>query len=162
MGIKLDLLNELFQYKDGLLISKVCRAKNKIKIGDLIGCLMKNGYLKTRIGHKEYLVHRIIFMMHNGYLPEQVDHIDGNPLNNRIENLRAATNQQNSFNSKLSKANTSGVKGVSWINSRKKWEAKVMTSGNTVHLGRFDDIQDAENAVRLYRIEQHGKFARHA
>lgn len=161
MTLEQELLHELFDYKDGLLISKVSKARNKIKKGDVIGCLMKNGYLKTRIGQKEYLVHRIIFLMHHGWLPEYVDHKDGNPLNNCIENLRPATNQQNSFNSKTSKANTSGVKGVSWSKARNKWEAKITMDGKTVHLGRFADIQDAEKAVRLYRTKHHGNFARH-
>lgn len=162
MTLEQELLHELFEYRDGLLISKASRANNKVKKGDVVGCLTKNGYLKTQIGAKEYLVHRIIFLMHTGFLPEYVDHIDGNPLNNRIENLRVATNQQNSYNSKKSKANTSGVKGVSWSMARSRWEAKIQESGKTIHLGRYINIQDAENAVRLYRIKHHGEFAKHS
>ena len=101
-----------FEYRDGKLFYKNtegCMAK-----GSEVGTLDK-GYLKTLINRKPYRLHRIIFMMHHGYLPKYIDHIDGNPANNRIENLRPATSSQNNLNRGKHKRNTSGYKGVTWV-----------------------------------------------
>jgi hypothetical protein len=96
-----------------------------------------------------------------GFMPEYVDHADNNRTNNRIENLRECTNQQNSFNAQISKNNTSGVKGVSWDKSRNKWQSKTMFGRKTVHLGRFNTIDEAAIAIKSWREQNHGNFARH-
>jgi hypothetical protein len=63
-------------------------------------------------------------MMHYGYIPSIIDHIDGNPLNNNIKNLRPATEMQNHHNMGISKRNKSGIKGVCWDKSKNKWFAR--------------------------------------
>ena len=74
----------------------------KIKVGAPVGCLKPTGYWEIRFEKKEYLAHRVVFFLKNGTCPPSVivDHIDGNPSNNKENNLREATCQQNSSNSK--------------------------------------------------------------
>lgn len=72
-----------------------------------------------------------------------VDHINQNKLDNRKENLRICKQRNNMANSNLSKANTSGYKGVYWSNKKNKWYAKIGYKNNTIHLGYFNNIQEA-------------------
>ena len=85
-------------------------------IGDEAGSLEPNGYWRTSLKRQRYGVHRIVWEIHNGKIPDGlfVDHIDGNRSNNKIANLRLATHHQNNTNSKLSKNNTTGVRGVKY------------------------------------------------
>jgi len=144
-----EQLLELFEYKDGLLYHK---STNKAA-----GWMNKIGYLKLKIKGKSYFVHRIIFTMHTGLNPEIVDHIDRNPSNNVIENLRAATRQQNNSNSGLRKDNTSGIKGVTW--HKNKWNVRVSVNNKRIHLGCFEDLELAELVADMGREKYHLSFA---
>lgn len=75
-----------------------------------------------------------------------VDHIDNNRSNNNVANLRFATKTENAQNSKLSSKNKSGIKGVSFKKSSNKWRAYISIDGVKVHLGYFDNIEDAKKA----------------
>lgn len=160
-----DLVRSLFFYKDGNLYWKKQTANN-LKAGSKAGGLFdsgeRSGSKRYKVGYdkKIYRMHRLIYLMHHNTLPKYIDHIDGNPLNNRIENLREATLSQNAWNMGLSKRNKSGVKGVLWDKSREKWLARCMTNGKDKHLGHFTDLEDAKMAVEKYRAEVHGEFAR--
>ena len=155
-----DLLNELFEYRDGVLYWKVSKSNN-IKVGDAAGSLNATGYFYTKINNKRYLNHRIIFLMHHGYLPQFLDHIDGNSVNNSIENLRPATPFENNRNARTRKDNTSGFKGVSWYAPSKKWKARLMINKKEKYLGLFKTLEEAVEAVKKARKELHGEFARH-
>jgi hypothetical protein len=87
-----------------------------------------------------------------------VDHINNNTLDNRIENLRWATVQENTFNSKICKNNTSGVKGVSYNKRDKKWVASIKINGKKSHLGSFDNKEEAIKARLKKSIEIQGTF----
>lgn len=153
-------LLELFDYReDGELIWKVSR--QRIKIGKVAGNTNNKGYKFIMVNYKNYLIHRLIFLYHHGYLPEFVDHIDGDKLNNRIENLRECTRSQNMYNQKKTKTNTSGVKGVSWYKNRGKWKSQCRVNGKVHYLGMYDDLSDAEKAVKEFREKQHGEFMNH-
>jgi len=128
-----DLLNELFEYKDGNIFWKVAR-KNGIDITKPAGSIKKDNYIHVVIFGKSYLMHRIIFLMFNGYMPNQVDHIDNNRLNNNINNLRASTHAQNQQNTKKYANNTSGYKGVTFHKPNKKWLAQIRFDGNKIYL----------------------------
>ena len=156
----MDRVHYLFEYRDGDLYRKV--NSKKAKAGDKAGCNDHKNYLKTKIDNVAYFNHRIIFFMHHGYLPEFIDHIDGNTLNNRIENLRPATNTQNQWNSKLPKTNTSGVKGVYWVKRDSKWRAMCRVNGTKYHIGIFTELSEAENAINNFRKTNHKEFANHA
>jgi predicted lipoprotein len=90
-----------------------------------------------------------------------LDHIDGNPLNNRIENLRIASRETNLHNSKRRSDNTSGVKGVCFHKQTRKWRARVALNGVRHSLGAFDTLEQATGAIRFARVEMHGEFANH-
>jgi hypothetical protein len=93
-----------------------------------------------------------------GALP---DHRDGNGLDCRRDNLRAATGSQNACNSRLRSDNTSGIKGVSWRADTRRWSAQIVAQGRHHSLGLFVDEADAQAAVVAARIALHGDFANH-
>lgn len=160
----LEWTTKNLEYRDGELWwkAKGIGRRRYIPIGTLD---KRHGYLRMSIHkgdkHKSYLVHRIIFLMHNGYLPEVVDHIDGNPLNNKIENLRAASLSQNQQNAKLAKTNTSGLKGVHFDKRDKVWIVQIWANGKRIN-HRHKDCITAEQDARELREKYHGAFARHA
>lgn len=157
-----DLLGELFDYKDGELYWKIRKAQ-RIKIGDLAGS-GNNDYRAIQINGKLYYTHRLIFLYHHGYLPKYLDHIDGNPLNNDISNLREVTNQENSRNRKKHKSHngkptSSKFKGVSWNKEKQKWESQIYIDGKPKHLGLFtSEIESAQSYDRA-AIDAFGEFA---
>jgi len=122
------------------------------KIKDKSFCLNNKGYARTS---KSEYIHRIIM---NCPEDKVVDHIDGNPLNNRRSNLRICTHQENIMNQKKHKRNTSGYKGVSFVKSRNKFQAKIMSNGKRIHLGLFDDPQKAYEKYCSEARKLHGEF----
>lgn len=90
----------------------------------------------------------------------QVDHVDLNGLNNRRENLRIATPQQNCFNRRKTRANTSGFKGVCWNRKSRKWQAGIRINRRSVHLGLFETIDAAYNAYCKAANQHYGEYAR--
>jgi hypothetical protein len=159
--VTVELVQEHFEYRDGDLIRKINRQGRNANKGSVAGCIDPYGYRKIRFENHSYRVHRLVWFMHYGFFPISIDHIDGNRLNNKIENLREATSKQNNQNRKLSSRNTSGIKGVNWDNVCNKWVARIYNGTKNLNLGRFTDIKDAENAVMLKRIELHGEFTCH-
>lgn len=157
--IKEDLIY-LFKYKEGKLFRKVALC-NKVKVGDRAGWIDGSGYRLVRVRGKIYGEHRVIFMMHHGYLPSKVDHINGNKEDNRIENLRGCTNSQNCQNSGLRTNNTSGYKGVTWHKRLNKFQGAVMYQGKSYHAGSFDTAEEADRQTRKLRESLHGEFHRH-
>lgn len=103
-------------------------------------------------------------LMHRVILGEpkdlDVDHIDGNGLNNRKCNLRKATKSQNMHNQGVRRSNTSGFKGVSWRESRNKWVAQICLKGKVKYLGMFDTPEDAYSAYCDASQKLHGEFSK--
>ena len=89
----------------------------------------------------------------------EVDHIDGNHLNNQKSNLRLATSSQNKMNRGPRKDNKSGYKGVSWHKQRNQWTARIMANGKYQHLGLFGNILDAVKTYNEAAIKYFGEFA---
>jgi hypothetical protein len=143
--------NSVFEYNDGKLLRKVSNNQHKH-----VGWVNNSGYLQCEVGGVAFMLHRIIWEMHNGEIPEgfQIDHIDRNPLNNKLENLRIATQNQNQINSKTPKNNTTGYKGVLATPSG-KFQARLGHNGKKLYLGLFNTAEEAaecvlENTRRLY------------
>lgn len=103
------------------------------------------------------LLHRFILGLppHN----PRVDHIDGDGLNNRRENLRLATPAQNSANMRARPGSLSGFKGVTWSKNAKRWRAKIRANGRHRHLGYFTSEEEAARAYDDAARELHGEFA---
>lgn len=153
-----EYLNEFLEYRDGELFWKKKHSRTVI-IGNKVGNMDSKGYLRMCINYKEFRLHRIIFLMHHGYLPEFIDHIDGNKTNNRIGNLRPATKSENAKNTQLNAKNKSGFKNVSWSKSANKWAVQMSIDGKNTNCGLFDDINDASKEAERLRKIYHGVFA---
>jgi len=160
MEITQQFLHELFEYRDGHLFWKVDRRNNKIKGKQASRLKKSNGYQEVTINKKKHYAHRIIFMMFNGYWPEQIDHIDGNRSNNLISNLREATNAQNNRNTKLRVNNTTGFKGIYFHKQNKNFVARITVDYKEIHLGCYKTAEEASQAYKKAALELHGSFAR--
>jgi len=117
-------------------------------------------YKKLNIKRKTVYLHRVIFLMHHGYTPDYIDHIDGDSLNNRIENLRAATQSQNMGNSRMKNTNTSGYKGVTFRKDTNKWGAAVMVNGKHISLGSHATKEKAAEAYERGAKIFFGEFSK--
>jgi hypothetical protein len=154
-----ESLLETFEYKDGILYWK--KANRPSFNGKEAGWVNTNGYKRVFVDGKQHHIHRVIYMMFYGEMPKVIDHIDGNPLNNRIENLRGATRAENALNSKLQSRNTSGCKNVTWSKDRKKWIVYVKVNKKATYFGQYDCLELADLVAQEARNKHHTNFARH-
>lgn len=105
---------------------------------------------------KFFLMLRVILSAPYGI---EVDHRDGNGLNNDLDNIRLATKSRNMSNRGPTKKNTSGFKGVYWCKNVKKWRVKIGSEGKLIHLGLYSEILDAAKAANDAALRYHGEFA---
>jgi hypothetical protein len=133
-----------------------------VKAGSRAGCKKGDGYVVITVARKQYLAHRLAWLFVFGFLPDEgmIDHEDGDPSNNAIRNLRPATGFQNQMNRRVSKASTTGVKGVSYSASRKKYQAIISANGKRKMLGYFSTVDLAARAYEAAADQLHGEFAR--
>ena len=144
---------------DGKLYWKT-KTSRKTVIGKEAGYIDTSGYCVITILGKKYGRNRLVWYYHNGNWPQKmIDHIDADTTNDKIENLREATNQQNQFNRRSNKVATSKYKGVHWSNKLNKWVAKYTFNNRQFHIGVF---QDELEAARAYdnAVKQHQSFFR--
>ena len=156
--IKSDDLEELlthikvyFTYKDGALYHRY--ARGGVRVGARFGSVNSRGYLIGWCAGKNYLIHRLIFLYHNWYLPATIDHIDRNPLNNLIENLRESTPALQCINRGKFKGSSSIYKGVYYngISKTNPWKAQVsIGGGKQKHLGLYQTELAAKLSVDSY------------
>jgi len=153
-----EYLKECFEYDDekGVLIwkerplshfkdSSSMSRTNSSRIGKVAQSKVDSGYLRTTIDTVSYSTHRVMWKYHHGTDPlNQIDHIDQNKHNNRIENLRDVTVSTNGLNRTMRKSPESGTTGVYW--NRNKWTSSYTVKGNVIPLGRFKNIEDAIKA----------------
>lgn len=155
----LSYIQEHMTYRDGKLYwnsnCPSCRMRGK-----RAGTPTDQGYRNIFIGNRPYREHRLVFLYHHGYVPACVDHINGIRNDNRIGNLREATQQSNTYNAKLRKDTASGLKGVSWHKARQKWRTYINVDKHTISLGYFEDKELAELVVSEARELYHVEFAR--
>lgn len=153
-----ERLKELFIYEDGRLIWT--DAGPKRLRGKRAGTVNGNGYRQVRSDGVIYPEHRLIFMLHHGFVPKQIDHINCVRDDNRIENLRPCDQQQNCYNT-AGWSKRSLPKGVTWHKHGKVYQAQISVGGRNKYLGQFKELADAERCVREAREAAHGEFARH-
>lgn len=119
------------------------------------------GYRRVYFEGRRYLAHRLAWFYVFGVWPtHQIDHRDGNGLNNRISNLREATTCEQNQNRRMCRSNKSGVKGVSWNKSNQRWHAQIEANGVARHLGSYLTKEDAGKAYEQAALKLHGEFAR--
>ena len=118
--------------------------------------------IQITINNNHYSAHRVVWEMHYGSIPNDhvPDHRDNDAWNNRLQNLRLATTNQNRCNSKLQSNNTSGHKGVRFLSDKNRWEARIKHHGRTYVLGHFMNIEGAVSARIEKAKELHGDFMR--
>ena len=152
-----DTVKKLFDYRDGNLWWR--EQPHSVDMNKPAGSDIGNyGYRRIIMNRKHYLAHRLVWLWHGRELPKHIDHINGDPLDNRIENLREATIQQNGCNRGKNKNNSSGYKGVTWHKANKKWLAQIMHNGKNIYLGCFDLLEDAAEAYQAKAKELHGEY----
>ena len=149
-------LKELFDYQDGQFIN---RKTNAVKA--LVPITKHHRYCRVVIDGKAYTFHRMVFFYHKGYLPKIIDHIDNDRTNNRIENLREVTQQQNCLNRVAHKNNQSGYKNVHWDKAMNKWSVQININRKRRVFGYFDDLELAGLVAVEARDKYHGEFACH-
>jgi hypothetical protein len=116
--------------------------------------LCKNGKVKKISNHR--LVAEAF--IDNPYNKQYVDHVNNDKLDNSVENLRWATNQENGRNATLSSKNTSGIKGVCWYKPYSKWCARIMINGKNKNIGYYTSIEEAKKARQEYANEIFGEY----
>lgn len=167
-------LREMLDYdpETGLLTWKVrpvhhfksagfCNHWNKTHAGKITNCVDFSGRVIVNIKGRPHYAHRLIWAIVYGEYVQYIDHIDLNPSNNKLSNLRACTKSQNQHNRGLSKNNSSGFKGVSWHSQRKKWTARITVNWKNIYLGLYDTQEEAHAAYCKAADELHADFANH-
>jgi hypothetical protein len=154
-------LDAAFAYRDGTLYWKEDRG-NHIKAGTRAGSIRRKGYVFISFKGRIYPAHRLIWAMHGNPPAETIDHINRDPSDNRIENLRAATKNEQLFNTGLRPDNKSGIKGVSWHRITNTWRGQVCFQGKAYSAGYFSSKEKCGQAVQALRDRLHGEFAHHA
>ena len=149
-------LQELFDYQDGQFIDRKTNA-----VRALVPITNHHRYHRIVVDRKAYAFHRMVFLYHKGYLPKIIDHIDNDRTNNRIENLREATQQQNCLNRVAHKNNRSGYKNVHWDKAMNKWCVLINVFKKRKVIGYYDDIELAGLVAEEARDKFHGEFAHH-
>lgn len=123
-----------------------------------------NGYYSVMINGVRFGVHRLIWIYLHGGIPEgwEIDHRDGNPANNRPNNLRVVTVLQQNWNRRASRRNKFGIPGVHWDDKIQRFRAKCTISGKTKYLGVFKTLDEAKKVRESYSRRMHGEFERGA
>jgi hypothetical protein len=155
-----ERLKELFDYQDGALIRRKDGRSAVIAMG-------VKRYERVSVDGKIQALHRMIYLWNHGHLPKTLDHIDGNRANNKIENLREATQQQNCLNRKHRSTSKSPYKNVylqpptknaDW---KRNWVVSITIAGKRKYIGSFEDLELADLVAMEARDKFHGAFARH-
>lgn len=170
-NITRERLAELLHYDPltGLFIRKV-RTSNRIKVGDVAGCVNPEGYVQISVDGKPFLAHRLAWLyVHKEWPQNLIDHVNGDKKDNRIANLRAANNTQNMHNAPYGSKSKTGIKGIHCWNTIRGgkeysyWVASVRLGKGKRKIKHFPQTEDGlrlavEYLSTLRRIH-HGDFA---
>lgn len=150
-----------YNHETGVLTWKVSGAGRFKRAGMEVGSRTKKGYLAVCLNGVMYQAHRIAYAIYTGEDIDgvQIDHINGNKSDNRIENLRKCSNSQNQMNRSSKKKDESKEKNVHWCNSKSRWVVKIRVAGKSIYIGSYSDVDDAACAARNARDKYHGEFS---
>jgi hypothetical protein len=137
----------------------LAKSGSPIKEGTIAGSI-KDGYIRIKIQGKNYYAQRLVWLyMYNENPVMDIDHINGKYWDNRLINLRLASRSENNYNAALRLDNKSGVKGVSWSKSMKRWKADITINKVRTIIGYYHDLEEAETAINKARDKAHKQFA---
>ncbi len=159
MSLTQSRLKELLDYNPdtGVFVWREWRGGTAFK-GSVAGRPDSKGRIQVMVDGASYFAHRLAWLFVNGkFPPEHIDHINRDVSDNRIQNLRLASNIENGQNRNKHPRNTSGVSGVSFHKKTGKWQAKITFSGKTIYLGVYESIEEAA-AARAFGKEKYHKF----
>lgn len=147
------LVRELFNYCAYTGALTWAQNRGKARVGAPVGATDKNGYIRVRFNKRFHSAHRLCWLHFYGKWPSAViDHINGDPSDNRLCNLREATVAQNQWNLRKKPI------GVFWHKTNKKWTVSIKANGKLHHFGSFNSIEDASVVAIKARKELHGEF----
>lgn len=148
-----------YEYRDGQLYHRN-QVRGRGRKGARVGAVSPRGYLVTSAFGRQRFVHRIVYEMHFGIIPPgmQIDHVDGDKLNNRIENLRLATASQNCANKRIGRPSKTGFTGVYWNRIVGRYTAQVTVNGETRSLGMYATAEEASAAYTAAAQSAFGEF----
>jgi hypothetical protein len=155
----LEYIRQILDYnpETGDLVWKERRSL-RVNAGDLAGFIRKSGYRFIKIDGRGFMAHRLAWALAHGRWPaEDIDHINGQPADNRLANLREASRSQNCANRTNRGVGKSGIKGIQWHKANQKWIVAV----GKKYVGSFSNIEDAQAAYRRVAEELYGQFTRH-
>jgi hypothetical protein len=137
-------------------------SKGGMRAGSVAGSIdPSTGYIKIYVRGRNYYGHRLAWaFVHGDWPPKQMDHKNLDRGDNRIANLRPATNGQNTQNREIGARNTSGVRGVSWSRHMAKWWVQIVVDGKHYSLGYYADIEAARAARNRGVLRFHGEYGR--
>jgi hypothetical protein len=157
-----ERIAQCLRYRDGSL--SWIKSQGSQLAGSRAGNSRPDGYVRIKIDGRLVMAHSLIWILHHGAIPDahEIDHINGNPSDNRIESLRVATHAQNNCNMKLACHSTTGFKGVTKRKGYDKWRAYITMNKKRTWLGEFSDPLSAHAAYRDAAKRLFGDFARDA
>lgn len=169
MTLSVERLKELVSYdpETGSMTWRVQRNTHKPAGAEVGGVWTSTKcgkqYRTVMIDGHSYGVHRLAWLYVHGSFPKgQIDHIDGDGLNNRLANLRPCTHAQNQHNRSAYKTNKSGFKGVRMAKGGRRWRAEIKINGKSKHIGQFATVEEAHAAYAKACQTYHGEFGRAA
>lgn len=147
-----------YNNESGLFVRLVSNS-NYTKVGDVVGSLQNNGYLAAQVDGRKYLMHRLAWLYVHGEFPEgDIDHINGERIDNRLINLRSVSRSVNLQNKKKADINNkSGLLGVCFDHGRSKWKAQIRLpyAKHNKMLGRFKTKEEAHQAYLIAKRKYH-------
>ena len=155
-----EQVKEWFEYRSGGALHWR-KGRKKAQKGNRYGSKRTDGYRRGWLLGKQYFEHRLIWFYHYGEWPkDDLDHINGIRDDNKIENLREVTKQQNQFNRKSNRGSSSGYKGVCYHKNINKWMAYFCSGSKRTHIGYFGTEIEAAKAYDNAVKSLHGKYAK--